>query len=84
MSPHVEMSLQLFLIALGCIRPVQRRLGTRKREAQDLRPLLIGLSTPDLIVNITARFKRDHKECICLELLITLMPRLTRRRYEQL
>jgi len=63
---------------------MQRKLGTRKGEVQDVRPLLLGLSSPDLIVNTIARFKREHKERICLKLLITSKSRLTRRRYEQL
>lgn len=71
---------------VGCPgSPQPRVMGIRsgKGEAQDLRPLCVGLSSPDLIVNIIIAFKREHKECICLELLITWKSGLTRR-YEQL
>lgn len=84
MSTHVHMPSQHLWVALGHLSPLQRKLRTGKGQVQDLRPLRIGLSSPDLIVNIIIRFKREHKEYICLELLITSKSRLTRRRYEQL
>lgn len=83
MSTHVDMPLKHLWVALGHLSPVQRKPGNGKREAQDLKLLHSSLSSPDLIVNIIVRFKREHKECICLELLITSKLRLTRR-YEQL
>lgn len=64
-------------------QPRAKEIRTGKGEAQDLRLLFVGLSSPDLIVNIIITFKREHKECICLELLITWKSGLARR-YEQL